>query len=318
MAGIVDKELEEALDQDLGEFDRELSRVGCVWGPEPNFPDFERKVVKSIPPVELHVGRVPTALTKTGLMNIFSKFGDILKIDLLRSKGVGGFNFAFVTFCNRICAAEAVAMVNRAPPLHLIVTYKMTDKQKAERFQQEQMVEDFYQKWNGQPCPGAEEELDYDEQVRREGQGKKEEEEIDYDEEVKREERMQNEVDKFFDDSDSDVELTMLHSKTNTSKKHMTVDTVALKEDEVKMKCKRCGKDGVSRCSLCKIERYCSETCQGLDWPKHKKVCGPSIKLKRKGKGDEEFERGNGMEANHKSLNKTQSQHEDKKVDVLD
>ena len=47
-------------------------------------------------------------------MNIFSKFWDILKINLNRSKGIGGFNFAFVTFCNRICAAEAVAMVNRA------------------------------------------------------------------------------------------------------------------------------------------------------------------------------------------------------------
>ena len=90
-------------------------------------------------------------------------------------------------------------MVNRAPPLHLIVTYKISDKQKTERFQQEQMVEDFYQKWNGQPCPGSEE-LDYDEQVRQEGEGKKDEEEVDYDEEVEREERMQEEVNKFFDD----------------------------------------------------------------------------------------------------------------------
>merc|ERR1719430_2981835 len=186
----------------------------------------------------------------------------------------------------------------------------MTDKQKAERFQQEQMVEDFYQKWKGQPCPGAEEELDYDEQVRREGQGKKEEEEIDYDEEVKREERMQDEVDKFFDDSDSDVELTMLHSKTNTSKKHMKVDTLALKEDEVMMKCKRCGKEGVSRCSLCKIERYCGATCQGLDWPQHKKVCGPVNKLRVKGSGDEGFEGVVGIKINSKNLTKSQPRHD--------
>ena len=128
VARIDDKELQDALDQDLGEFDQELSRVGCVWGPEPSFPDFERKVVKSIPPVELHVGRIPLALTKTGLENIFSKFGDILKIDLIRGgKGVGGFNFGFVSFCSRICADEAVAMINRAPPLHLVVTYNIQD-----------------------------------------------------------------------------------------------------------------------------------------------------------------------------------------------
>ena len=66
--------------------------------------------------------------------------------------GAGGFNFGFVTFCNRINAAEAVAMVNRAPPLHLIVTYKIiTDKQKAEKLEQEKMVEEIYQRWND--CP---------------------------------------------------------------------------------------------------------------------------------------------------------------------
>ena len=292
-----------------------LTRI-YVWGPEPSFPDFERKVVKSNPPVELHVGRVPTALTKTGLMNIFSKFGDILKIDLIRGKGVGGFNFAFVTFCSRICAAEAVAMVNRAPPLHLIVTYKISDKQKAERFQQEQMVENFYQKWNGQPCPGSEE-LDYDEQVRQEGEGKKNEEEVDYDEEIKREERMQEEVDKFFDDSDSDVELNMLHSQTNSSKKHLKedkfaleVEKMALKLGKVMMKCKRCGKEGVSRCSLCKVERYCSETCQGLDWPQHKKVCGAGRKIK--GRDDEVVKEEDRIEIKQESNNNVQSEHDDK------
>ena len=74
-ACIVDKEIEEALHQDLGEFDRELSRVGCVWGQEPNFADFERKVVKSIPPVELHVGRVATDSPKLVLLIYSARFG---------------------------------------------------------------------------------------------------------------------------------------------------------------------------------------------------------------------------------------------------
>lgn len=283
MARFDDKELQDALDQDLGEFDQELSRVGCVWGPEPSFPDFERKVVKSIPPVELHVGRIPLALTKTGLENIFSKFGDILKIDLIRGKGVGvgGFNFGFVTFCSRICAAEAVAMINRAPPLHLIVTYKITDKQKEERLQKDQMVEEFYHKWNGHPCPGAEE-LQYDEQDKIH-EIEEENEEVDYDEEIRREEKMQDEVDKFFDDSDSDIELSLLHSKTSKKEKK---DEMVI----VKVKCKRCGKEGVSRCSVCKVERYCGEICQGLDWPQHKKVCVPSSKLGRDNPAPEEAE----------------------------
>ena len=54
---------------------RELSRVGCVWGQEPNFADFERKVVKSIPPVELHVGRVATDSPKLVLLIYSAIFG---------------------------------------------------------------------------------------------------------------------------------------------------------------------------------------------------------------------------------------------------
>ena len=82
----------------------------------------------SIPPVTIYVGEIPTTLNRSGLENIFSKFGDILKMDLIRGKMVGGFNFAFVTFCSRFAAAEAVAMVNRAPPLHMVVSFKMVDK----------------------------------------------------------------------------------------------------------------------------------------------------------------------------------------------
>jgi hypothetical protein len=35
-----------------------------------------------------------------------------------------------------------------------------------------------------------------------------------------------------------------------------------------------CGKTGTSRCSACRLAWYCSKTCQGADWQKHKKVCG--------------------------------------------
>ena len=115
-----DEELQNALDQDLGEFEWERSRVGGAWEPEPHFPDFERKIVTSIPPVTIHVGKIPNTLNRSGLDNIFSKFGDILKMDLIRGKVGGGvFNFAFVTFCSRFVAAKAVAMVNRAPPTAL-------------------------------------------------------------------------------------------------------------------------------------------------------------------------------------------------------
>merc|ERR1719347_1277999 len=100
------------------------------------------------------------------------------------------------------------------------------------------MVEEFYHKWNAHPCPGAEE-LQYDEQAKT-YEIKEENEEVDYDEEIRREEKMQDEVDKFFDDSDSDIELSLLHSKI--SKKEKQDDKVI-----VTVKCKRCGKEGVSR-----------------------------------------------------------------------
>ena len=87
MASNSDKELQDALDQDLGEFEWERSRIGGVWGPEPSFPDFERKVVKSSPPVTIHVGKIPSSLHRSGLENIFSKFGEILKMDLIRGEG---------------------------------------------------------------------------------------------------------------------------------------------------------------------------------------------------------------------------------------
>ena len=74
---------------------------------------------------------------------------------------------------------------------------------------------------------------------------------------------MQEEVDKFFDDSDSDEELSMLHSK---------VSNLELK-GEKELKCNRCGKEGVARCSVCKEERYCGEACQSLDWSQHRKEC---------------------------------------------
>ena len=57
-----------------------------------------------------------------------------------------------------------------------------------------------------------------------------EKEELDFDEDIRREKRMQEEVDKFLDDSDS--ELSMLHSK---------VSNLEVK-GEKELKCKRCGK----------------------------------------------------------------------------
>jgi hypothetical protein len=34
-----------------------------------------------------------------------------------------------------------------------------------------------------------------------------------------------------------------------------------------------CGKPGIKKCGKCKYERYCSTTCQRLDWNYHKKYC---------------------------------------------
>ena len=165
-----DEKIQKALDQDMGEFEWERSRarVGRTFETELNFLDFETKVVTSIPPVTVHVRRIPPTLNRSGLENIFSKFGDILKMDLIRGKVGGGvFNFAFVTFCSRFVAAKAVAMVNRAPPLHLLVSFKISDMQKTERLEQEKMAEEFNLKWNNNLCPGGEE-MDYDEEIVRE------------------------------------------------------------------------------------------------------------------------------------------------------
>ena len=118
----------------------------------------------SIPPVTIHVGKIPNTLNRSGLENIFSKFGDILEMDFVRGKMGGEFNFAFVTVCSRFAAAEAVAMVNRAAPLHLVVSLKITDKQKMERLEQEKMAEQINLKWNNNLCPGGEE-MDYDEEI---------------------------------------------------------------------------------------------------------------------------------------------------------
>ena len=103
-----DEEIQKSLDQDLGEFESERSRVGGAWEPEPNYPDFERKVVTSIPPVTIHVGKIPCTLNRSGLDNIFTKFGDILKMDLIRGKMGGEFNFAFVTFCSRLDGGQVL------------------------------------------------------------------------------------------------------------------------------------------------------------------------------------------------------------------
>ena len=103
--------------------------------------------------------------------------------------------------------------------------------------------------------------MDYNKVVKENSRVEKEE--LDFDEEVRREKRMQEEVDKFFDDSDSDEELSMLHSK---------VSNLELK-GEKELKCNRCGKEGVARCSVCKEERYCGEACQSLDWSQHRKEC---------------------------------------------
>ena len=113
-----DEKIQKALDQDMGEFEWERSRarVGRTFETELNFLDFDRKVVTSIPPVTVHVRRIPPTLNRSGLENIFSKFGDILKMDLIKGRVVEGFNFAFITFCSRFSAAEAVAIVKE--PLH--------------------------------------------------------------------------------------------------------------------------------------------------------------------------------------------------------
>ena len=74
---------------------------------------------------------------------------------------------------------------------------------------------------------------------------------------------MQEEIDKFFDDSDSDVDLSMLHNKVSN------MELQGGKE----MKCEKCGKEGVVRCSVCKEERYCGEACQSINWSQHRKEC---------------------------------------------
>ena len=48
--------------------------------------------------------------------------------------------------------------------------------------------------------------------------------------------RMQEEVEKFFDDSDSNVELTMLHSQTNNSRKYMKEEKIFVKGLKVNTK----------------------------------------------------------------------------------
>ncbi|CAJ2501668.1 Uu.00g045210.m01.CDS01 [Anthostomella pinea] len=46
--------------------------------------------------------------------------------------------------------------------------------------------------------------------------------------------------------------------------------------------CLSCGDDEstLTTCGRCKMGRYCSKTCQKLDWPIHKKVCAPREKTR--------------------------------------
>ena len=45
--------------------------------------------------------------------------------------------------------------------------------------------------------------------------------------------------------------------------------------------CSYCGKDGLVRCSRCRIW-YCGETCQKNHWPKHKLECRPPPPLEKR------------------------------------
>ena len=41
--------------------------------------------------------------------------------------------------------------------------------------------------------------------------------------------------------------------------------------------CSTCGvrKKRMSKCGGCRLHHYCSEACQRLDWPRHKRTCSP-------------------------------------------
>lgn len=68
------------------------------------------------------MGKIPRDLFEDELVPLFEKAGPIWDLRLMMDPLTGlNRGYAFVTFCTKEAAQEAVKLVSRAPPPHLLV-----------------------------------------------------------------------------------------------------------------------------------------------------------------------------------------------------
>ena len=201
-----DKELEDYLNEDLGDFERQKDQARAdpnpLAGHELYHVREERKAklhLASSPPVKLYVCKIPDGLTQQGLRNLFNQFGEIREVigPLFSGQGQSLLKFAFVAFNSRREALAAIEGVSERPPLFLEVRFSWDEQEAHRKRLMEEEVEKFTSKV---PLPTSDGWA---------GAGDEEEEE-DWEKEIEEEQKMNDLVDRFMEngiDDESDSEL---------------------------------------------------------------------------------------------------------------
>jgi len=259
-------ELQRFLEKDdLVDFEKEQSVVRSLWQNQPFLEERSSDSrLESQPPVKLYVGKIPLGLLENGLRNYFNKYV-VLNADLIKGAG-GEFNFGFVTLASPKKAEEAIRALNGAPPLHLTVNYARSKKSNFDDL--EKQIQDLQLKFNESNKPEVVEE--------------------NWDQEIKAEEEMFESLDKFREDysSDDDIDLTCKNKVNPAIPPENDEPVMPPASDDVKAlklkpPCKRCGKESMFKCGKCSKERYCSQSCQSLDWFSHKHHCQKDLSSNR-------------------------------------
>ena len=82
-------------------------------------------VTTAVRPYCLNVRNIPAGLTRAGLVNIFSQFGDLLECQLGGERGK-------VAFSSQVQAATAMAQLDRREPYRMLVDWQV-DKEVREK-----------------------------------------------------------------------------------------------------------------------------------------------------------------------------------------
>ncbi|KAI5707096.1 hypothetical protein M8J75_014426 [Diaphorina citri] len=86
--------------------------------------------------VKLYVSKIPKHVTESGLRNIFSLHGKVLRVHIVRQNNKEqpqSYHFGFISLSNIIEADHAIQALNNTPPFHLHIEFEMSEAEKKER-----------------------------------------------------------------------------------------------------------------------------------------------------------------------------------------